>query len=205
MKKGTCFAYTVERGIYINMTNRCTNACTFCIRNNGDGAYGSNSLWLAYEPSVSEIVDAVAKLYSSSTSEFVFCGYGEPTERLEDLILVAKKLKSIYPEKPIRINTNGHSDLINLCDTSDKFGVFDKVSVSLNAPNTDKYEALCRSKFPQNAFDGVLKFSKNVNNKFKNVQFSVVKEMLSDEELRDCFLICEKLGIPLRVRNYISE
>ena len=205
MKKSTCFAYTVENGIYINITNRCTNSCVFCIRNNGDGAYGSDSLWLEYEPSVSEMIEAVKRLYNEKTSELVFCGYGEPTQRLEALILCACRLKEEYPDTPLRINTNGHSDLINGCDTSEKFGVFDKVCVSLNASASARYDELCRSKFPGKAFDSLLNFADNVNKRFKNVQFSVVREMLTDSEIKDCISLSDLLGIPLRIRNYISE
>ncbi len=205
MKKGTLFAYKVEDGIYINMTNRCTNSCSFCIRNNGDGAYGTDSLWLEYEPSAEEILSAIAALYSDDATEFVFCGYGEPTVRLSDMIFVAKELKALYPKMPIRVNTNGHADLLCGYDTSVEFGVFDKVSISLNAPNDEKYEELCHSKFRGRAFAGMLKFAENVNKRYKNVTFSVVKEMLTEDELEKCFDISERLSIPLRVRDYISE
>ncbi len=205
MKKGTCFAYTVENGIYINLTNRCSNACSFCIRNNGDGAYGSASLWLSYEPTPDEVLAAVSSLYSPSTAEFVFCGYGEPSERLSDMLRIARELKSRYPKIPIRVNTNGHSDLINCRDTSEDYGVFDKVSVSLNAPSEEKYEQLCRSIYKGRAHKSMLDFANNVNKRFKNVAFSVVKEMLSAQEVEQCIEISKSLGIPLRIRNYISE
>ena len=205
MKKGVCFAYAVDKGIYINMTNRCTNSCVFCIRNNGDGAYGSESLWLLYEPTCREVLDAVSSIYNGSVSEFVFCGYGEPTVRLDDVIFVAKRLREIYPGVKVRINTNGHCDLINGSDTSEKFGVFDKVSVSLNASNKEVYQRLCRSAYGEKSFEAMLNFSQNVNNRYKNVSFSVVKEMLGEQELQECFRISESLKIPLRVRNYISE
>ena len=205
MTKGTLFAYKVDSGVYINMTNRCTNCCTFCIRNNGDGAYGTDTLWLEHEPSTGEIISAVKALCSDSTSELVFCGYGEPTERLSDMISVAQELKRLYPKMPIRVNTNGQADLICGCDTSESFGIFDKVSVSLNAPSSEKYEQLCRSKYRGKAFNAMLEFADNVNKRFHNVVFSVVKEMLDDDELKQCFQIANELSIPLRVRDYISE
>ena len=50
MKKSMTVTYEVDGGLYVNLTNRCPNRCDFCIRNNGDGAYGSDPLWLLHEP-----------------------------------------------------------------------------------------------------------------------------------------------------------
>ena len=124
----------MENGIYINLTNQCTNACAFCIRNNGDGAYGSNSLWLEKEPTAKEVFDAVQALYFPGCKEFVFCGYGEPLMRADVLLESAKFLKMMFPKVPIRINTNGHGNLICERDITPEFaGLIDCVSVSLNA------------------------------------------------------------------------
>ncbi|MBR2900822.1 MAG: radical SAM protein, partial [Clostridia bacterium] len=87
------FAYRVGNGIYINLTNRCTNDCTFCLRNNGETAYGSNSLWLEREPTVQEVIEAVEAIYFQECDSFVFCGFGEPTCRFDTIIEVAKLLK----------------------------------------------------------------------------------------------------------------
>ena len=69
--------YRVERGLYVNITNQCTNCCDFCIRNNKDGAYGSDSLWLEREPTEDEIFDAIMAENPNNFEEIVFCGYGE--------------------------------------------------------------------------------------------------------------------------------
>ena len=107
-----CITYEVDSGLYVNMTNRCSNACTFCIRNNGDGAYGSDSLWLEREPTVDEVKASVFSRDLSKYTELVFCGYGEPTYRLVDARSVALAVKERAPHLRVRINTNGHSDLI---------------------------------------------------------------------------------------------
>lgn len=103
--------YPVNKGLYINMTNRCPCNCTFCLRHNAEGVYGSDSLWLDREPTVQEVCDSVDTWDLTQFDEVVFCGYGEPTERLEDLLLVAKYIKAKGDIK-IRINTNGLADLI---------------------------------------------------------------------------------------------
>ena len=95
MKKSMTVSYEVGSGLYLNITNRCSNRCEFCIRNNGDGAYGSDSLWLEREPSVKEILESVFSRELSRYSEIVFCGYGEPTYRLADAVTVAKEIKKI--------------------------------------------------------------------------------------------------------------
>ena len=206
MKKGMCITYEVERGLYINITNRCSNRCSFCIRNNGDGAYGSESLWLEREPTVKEILDSVFFRDLSKYSEIVFCGYGEPTYRLYDAIEVAKGIKAACPEIPIRINTNGQSDLILGCDTSKLYqGVFDTVSISLNTPNADKYAEMCHSVYGKAAHSALIEFAKNVNKCVPNTMFSVVRQTLTEDELAECEKIARQTGVQLRVRDYISE
>ena len=103
--------YEVDSGLYINVTNRCTNRCEFCIRNNADGAYGSDSLWLEHEPTVDEVLTDVFSRDLTKYTELVFCGYGEPTVRLNDIRKIALGIKKRYPSIKIRVNTNGHSDL----------------------------------------------------------------------------------------------
>ena len=205
MKKGMCITYEVDSGLYINITNKCPNNCSFCIRNNGDGAYGSDSLWLEREPTEKEILAAVFERNLKAYSEIVFCGYGEPTCRLDCAVSVAKAIKEKHPELKIRINTNGQSDLILGRNTAPMFeGAFDTVSISLNTSSAEKYNEMCHPVYKLEAFGAILEFARNVKNYVQNVAFSVVRETLSEEELNECFKISEKLGIPLRVRTYIG-
>ena len=204
MKKSMCITYIVEDKLYVNVTNRCSNRCEFCIRNNGEGAYGSDSLWLEREPTREEILDSIFHHDITAFPELVFCGYGEPTYRLDDIVFVAKKVKDRYPSMKIRINTNGHSDLINGRDTAPDFdGAFDVVSISLNTPSAEKYDEICHSKFGEKSHDALINFAENVKNYVQNVQFSVVKETLSAEEIEECKDISRRVGVTLRVRDYI--
>ena len=148
MKKSMCITYIVEGKLYVNITNKCSNRCEFCIRNNGDGAYGSDSLWLEREPSREEILDSIFSHDLTAFPELVFCGYGEPTYRLDDAVYVAKQVKERHPEIKIRINTNGQSDLILKRKTAADFqGAFDIVSISLNTPSRERYQQICHSVF----------------------------------------------------------
>lgn len=200
------FAYIVGDGIYINLTNRCTNDCDFCLRNNGDTAYESNSLWLKHEPSPEAVIDAIEAIYFDGCSGFVFCGYGEPTCRFDALIETAAMIKNKYPGKSIRLNTNGQSELINGTESTLRlFGLIDCVSISMNSANAEEYDLLCHSVFGKKAYDAMIAFGKHCVGNIPKVQFSVVEETLSDEDIRICLTAAEKIGANLRVRKFISE
>ena len=130
MKKMMTISYEVGDKLYMNITNKCPCNCTFCIRNNADGAYGSDSLWLEHDPDIDEIKAEIDKRDIEKYNEIIYCGYGEPTSRLNELIASAKYLKSIENCPPLRLNTNGLSDLINERETANEIGeLFDVVSV----------------------------------------------------------------------------
>ena len=204
MKKSMCITYIVEDKLYVNITNKCSNRCEFCIRNNGDGAYGSDSLWLEREPRRDEILDSIFSRDLTVFPELVFCGYGEPTYRLDDIICVAKAVKERYPEMKIRINTNGHSDLILGRNTAPEYeGAFDIVSISLNSPSKKKYQQICHSIYGEEAFDALLHFASEVKKYVPTVLLSAVKETLTSDEIEQCKKLCAELGVTLRLRDYI--
>ncbi len=194
--------YPVKNGIYVNMTNRCPCDCTFCLRQNADSVYGSDPLWLDREPTVQEICDSLDTWDLEKYDEIVFCGYGEPTERLEDLLEVAKYIKSKSNIK-IRINTNGLADLIWKKSTASMLkDLIDTVSVSLNATNKETYLEVVRPKFGIDSYDAMLKFTKDCTEYVPNVVMTVVDVVTSPEEQEKSRQICEKLGATLRIRPY---
>lgn len=196
--------YVVKNGIYVNMTNRCPCACTFCLRQNGDGIFGSGPLWLEREPSVKEVCDSIDTWELTEYDEVVFCGYGEPTERLEELLQVAAHIKEKSDIK-IRINTNGLSDLIWGEKTAPKLkGLIDTVSVSLNATNKEEYFRMVRPKFGPDSYDAMLRFTKECTEYVPEVVMTIVDVVTSKEEQERCREICEALGATLRVRPYES-
>lgn len=200
--------YPVGANLYINITNCCPCACTFCIRKNGDGAYGSSSLWLEHEPSIQEVFDAFQSwetLHGPLTqyNEIVFCGYGEPLERLE---LVVKLGKWLRKEKGVvvRINTNGLADLIHKRPTArDLQDAADIVSISLNAPDAASYLSVTRPAFGESAFGAMLEFAKSCKQYVPSVLFTVV-DVVSIKEIDRCRELAEAMEIPLRVRAYDS-
>lgn len=194
--------YPVYNGIYVNMTNRCPCACTFCLRKQSDHVYGSDSLWLEREPTLEEVCESIDKWDLSKYSEIVFCGYGEPTMRLDDLLKVAAYIKS-KSNIPLRINTNGLGDMIAGEKVAHKLeGLIDTVSVSLNATNKEDYFKLVRPKFGIDSYDAMLSFTKECTKYVPNVIMTVVDEVTSKEEQEKCREICESIGAKLRVRPY---
>ena len=194
--------YPVKNGIYVNMTNRCPCACTFCLRHNSDSVYGSEPLWLDREPTVEEVITSIDEWKLEDYDEVVFCGYGEPTERLFDLLEVAKYIKSKSDIKT-RINTNGLADLIWNEPTAQKLsGLIDTVSVSLNATNKEDYFKVVRPKFGEESFDAMLKFTKDCVGFVPNVVMTVVDVVTSKEEQEKSRQICDSLGATLRIRPF---
>jgi TatD family-associated radical SAM protein len=162
----------------------------------------SGSLWLEREPSVEEVKAEFEKFDMTKYREVVFCGFGEPTERLEDLLQVAKFVKETY-RKPIRVNTNGLSDLIYEKDTAPLFaGLVDTISISLNTPDKERYYELTRSKFGIESFDAMLRFAGNVRKYVPNVVLSTVDTTLTKEEEAQCRAICEGLNVTYRIRPW---
>ena len=201
MQKAMTIAYAVGRNLYLNITNRCPCACTFCIRTMCDGAYGSDPLWLEHEPSMEEIRAALDKEDLSQYEEVVFCGYGEPTERLDILCETAKLLKS-RGVKTIRINPNGLSDLIHGRKTAvDLKGLVDIVSVSLNAGTETEYLKVTRPKYGAAAYPAMQQFALDCKQYVPQVMFSVV-DILPQPELDAAQQLADRLGIHLRIRQF---
>ena len=196
--------YEVGDGLYVNVTNRCTNSCSFCVRSVADGTYGE--LWLEREPTVEEIVDSITNADPTKYSEIVFCGYGEPTVRFYDIILVANRIKRQFPDVKIRINTNGHANLIYGKDVTPLMrDVIDSVSISLNTASAEDYVKVCAPEFGLSAYEGLLDFAAKAKNYVPFVCFSVVRESIPDEDIERCREIAERCGVTLKVREMIKK
>ena len=194
--------YEVHDNLYVNLTNKCPCSCTFCLRQTRDEMNGSGSLWLDREPSIDEVKAEFEKFDIAKYGEIVFCGFGEPTERLDDMLQICRFIKDKYNKK-IRVNTNGLADLIHDRDTAPEFaGLVDTISISLNTPNPERYLELTRSKFGIQSFDAMLKFAENVKKYVPNVVLSTVSTTLTEEEEQKCAEICERIGVTYRIRPW---
>jgi len=196
--------YQVKNAVYVNLTNRCPCNCTFCLRHNGPGVFGSGPLWLEREPTLEETIESLGQWDYERFREVVFCGYGEPTERLDVLLSAAAHLKGRDPALRIRVNTNGLSDLIHGKPTAPLFvGKVDCLSISLNTDDPAEYLSVCRPKFGAAAYPAMLKFTQEAAALLPSVVMTVVGEPITSLEKQErCRKIAEGLGARLRVRPY---
>lgn len=194
--------YTLEGGVYLNITNKCPCNCAFCIRSKGDAVGEAEKLWFDEEPTFEEIKNAIDNFDFTNVKEAIFCGYGEPTNAYENLIESAKYIKSINPNISLRLNTNGLSDLINEKPTAYELSqVFDCISVSLNEPTSEKYDKITRNIYKGKAFDAMLKFTSECVKHCKKVRMTVV-DVISKEEIEESRKICESTGAQFVVRSF---
>lgn len=192
--------YDYAEGLYVNMTNKCPCRCEFCIRDLVDSLGGADSLWLKREPTMEELFEQLKAQELTKYDEIVFCGYGEPTERLDCLFAICDYVKAETGLRT-RLNTNGLSDLIYGRSTAADFaGKLDAVSISLNAPTAEKYQELCHPRFGIDSFDAILKFTDDIKPYVSDVTMSVVGSSISREDIEACRLIAEEKGVKFRVR-----
>ena len=161
-----------------------------------------HSLWLKEEPTVEDVIKEFQKYDLDDFHEVVFCGFGEPLERVEDVIQIAGILKHFRRDLPIRVNTNGLACLIHQRDVTPEFkGRIDTVSISLNAPDAKEYAALTRSRFGIESFQAMLDFATSCLEYVPFVVMSVV-DIIGEEKIKKCQAICDDLGVTLRVRPF---
>lgn len=196
--------YKFEGKLYINITNGCPCRCVFCIRDNADSIRDNDSLWLEHEPSFEEITAAFDAFDKGDMTDAVFCGYGEPCIRADMIVRVAEYIKS-NSNMSIRLNTNGLVKLIHPDFDITRFGgVIDSVSISLNAPDAVRYNEVTRPSFGEKSFDAMLKFAGDMKDIVSSVGFTVV-DIISEDEIDRCQALADSMGIPLRVRHYVTD
>jgi TatD DNase family protein len=188
-------AYKIRDSLYLNITNRCTNKCGFCVRFHTSFVKGHN-LRLENDPPVEDILKAIGD--PSSYKEVVFCGLGEPLMRLDAVKEISRFLKDKGAK--VRINTNGHGNIINKRNILPELeGIVDSISVSLDAEEKDKYEEVCKPDF-KDSFEGVISFIKEAKKHIPEVTVTVVD--LPTIDVEKCREIAEGLGVGIRIRSY---
>jgi radical SAM protein, tatD family-associated len=163
----------------------------------------NNSLWLKEEPTVDEIIQEFEKYNLNDFKEVVFCGFGEPLIRHDDLMKVAKYLKERRPDLPTRVNTNGLSSLYNKRDITPEFkGLLDTVSISLNTSNKEDYLKLTRSQYGIDSFDELLDFAKKCKAYVPHVVLTIVDTTIPEKDVEICKQIAQNIGVTLRIRPF---
>ena len=198
------YVYMLDGNLYINLTNKCSNACDFCVRNERSSYYG-NYLWIRHGDPTAEKVIAAANVFGdlSRFKEVVFCGFGEPTYKVAEILTLcdffhSKGLKT-------RLNTNGQGNLINKRDiTPELKDKIDFVNISLNASCVEKYQPICRSQYGEAGFAGLIDFAKSCRKNGIACRFSIV-DCIGEDEVEACKRLADSVRIPLYVRKYITD
>ena len=197
-------AYLLDGKIYINLTNKCTTACIFCLRQDKDDVCGKN-MWLENEDfSAEDVIEQIESLPISN--EITFCGYGEPMLKLDILKKVAKYLKEKYPDIKLRVNTNGHANYVYKRNVVPELkGLIDTFSVSLNGTTKEEYNNLSRPSF-DNAYEEVKNFIKACSDEGFNTIATVVEGYKGNHmDLKKCEQISKDLGAKFRAREWIEN
>lgn len=208
MKKTQDIVYRSKGNLYVNITNKCTAHCLYCIKNTWKWNYRSYNLKLSSEPAVKAVLKAVEDHRKAEFNEIVFCGYGEPLVRLDAL----KEIAAVLKKKGyfIRINTSGHANLIHGRNiVPELHGIVDAVSVSLNAETAEQYIILHRPRFGISTFKAIINFIKECKKYIPQVVMTVIdlpdnwKKGMPGININKCRSIADNLQVEFRVRPYL--
>ncbi|MGL4346257.1 MAG: TIGR04100 family radical SAM protein [Cellulosilyticaceae bacterium] len=195
--------YEIQNSLYINLTNKCSCACTFCVRQKADGVHNSESLWLKQDVTLEAAIEALEQKDLECYESIVFCGYGEPLIKLDEVIGICQYIKQ-KSQTPIRINTNGLAGLTHKRDVPALLkGYVESISISLNAPDAVTYNRICRPVYGEGAYDSLLEFVRSCKQNIPQVILSVVEGTISPEQIKGCQQVADELMVPLRVREAI--
>jgi TatD DNase family protein len=207
--KSLNLVYTLGNKIYINLTNKCSNRCVFCIRNVSEEVEGKN-LWLSSEDFgaddvIAQLQDVIAQ--NLGVKEIVFCGFGEPLIKFDLFCVVSKYIKDNYKDFKIRVNTNGQANLIHKKDIIPEFSKYaDVVSVSLNGENQEVYNKVSQPIDKEHSYEEVKKFIDECVKSGIETYATVVtgcNDAIID--VAKCEKITTSLGAKFRVREWLPK
>lgn len=198
--------YLLDGKVYINLTNSCTNDCIFCIRSIKDDVVGADLFLKSENVTADEVIQQLNAVKDKLSDEIVFCGYGEPMLKLDVLKDVAKYIKQKYPDKKIRVNTNGHANFVYKRNVVPELkSLIDEFSVSLNGENEQEYNELSKPNF-KGAYEEVKKFIKACTDADISVTATVVEGYKNRHlNLKKCEETANQLGAQFRVREWIEN
>ena len=199
-------AYLLDGKVYINLTNSCTNDCVFCIRSIKEDVVGANLFLNTENVKAEDVIAQLEAMHDKLSSEIIFCGYGEPMLKLEVIKEVAKYIKEKYPNTILRINTNGHANLVYKRNVLPELkGLIDKFSVSLNGESEEVYNELSQPHI-ENAYEGVKEFiALAVKEGFDTTATIVTGYKNYKVDMQKCIEITKELGANFRERPWIEN
>ena len=203
LRKKPSFVYWIDNNLYINVTNKCSNNCYFCFRKFKSGIKEFN-LKLEKEPTFQDIKEEIhTKINKKNWNEVVFCGFGEPLERLDLVLEITRWLKKNYMIT-LRVDTNGQGYLLNskrdVIKELKEAGI-DKIRVSLNTHNRETYDKVCNPNF-ENAYEKILEFIKKSIE--EDIETEATAVTIPEVEIIKVKLLAERLGAKFSARQYIQ-
>lgn len=200
--------YFLDNKPYINMTNACSNACVFCVRDQKEDVQGAN-LWMKKDNNkLDDYINQIEanKEKIASSDEIVFCGYGEPLIKIDEVIGILKYLKENFPNLKTRINTNGHANAIHKRNVAPELASYvDNISISLNAQDSETYNKISNPKI-DNAYEEVKRFIRACVEEKIPTTVSVVDNVPNYPiDTERCAVIAKSLGAKIRVRDFIPN
>ena len=200
--------YFLDNKPYINMTNACTNACVFCLRNQKDDVQGAK-LWMEQDNVTAGAVIAQIELKKDiilKSDEIVFCGYGEPLIKINEVVEISKYIKENFPNLKIRINTNGHANAIHKRNVALELAPYiDLISISLNGENEEIYNLVSNPKIP-NAYEEVKRFIRAcIEEKIQTITTVVTNVPNYPVDETRCAVVAKSLGAKFRARDFIPN
>ena len=198
--------YLLDGKVYINLTNSCTNDCVFCIRSIKEDVVGANLFLNTENVKAEDVIAQLEAMKDKLSSEIIFCGYGEPMLKLEVIKQVAKYIKEKYPNTNLRINTNGHANLVYKKNVLPELkGLIDKFSISLNGENEEVYNELSQPHI-ENAYEGVKEFiALALKEGFDTTATIVTGYKNYKVDMQKCIEITKELGAEFRERPWIEN
>lgn len=198
--------YFLNKKMYINLTNLCTNECVFCIRDLNETVAGADLL-LKKDVFLDEVIEDIKKAEpEKNADEIIFCGYGEPLIEVDLVLEIARFIKENYLDLPVRINTNGQANLIHKRNIIPELSkVIDRISISLNAENKELYDQICKPSF-ENAYEEVKSFISECVKVGIDTTVTIVTGFQDYKvDTEQCRQITENLGAKFRIREWLSE
>lgn len=198
--------YLLDEKVYVNLTNLCTNDCLFCIRSLKNDVAGSDMRLKSEDITPEDVITQLDEFKDKLSNGVIFCGYGEPTIKLDVLTEVAKYIKTNYPNVKIRVNTNGHGNAIHKRDiTLELKGLVDEFSISLNAQNETLYNKLSQPKV-KDAYNAVKEFAQAARAAGIATTMSVVTGYENyDVDILECEKIAVEHGAKFRRREWLDS
>ena len=200
------YVYLLDGKIYINLTNLCSNDCVFCIRAIKEDVVGANLFLTTEKLDVEEVKKQLDDMQPDNYKEIIFCGYGEPILKLDELKEIAKYIKAQYPHIKTRINTNGQGNLIHKRNiVPELVDSIDSVSVSFNGETKEVYDAISLPKI-ENAYEGMKDFIKEcVNSGIETTATIVTGYKNYEVNLESCKTQIEAMGAKFRERPWLDN